>query len=255
MKTAAMIGLVFLPFVAAQSQDDIAGEEQEIRRYAVEVIIFKYAQEVAPGSEIFPADEPILEDPGQEDDSSLFGDEPLEEIPRRFHDIELTRLTESEYTMNETMDRLERLDVYDPVMHFGWSQATWPEEYTRPIEIGSMGRLPEGLSGTLKLYLSRFLHLVVDLQLDAPESANRLSGRNDAMSGYGDSGTFTSSAEFEGARPIRYRINEDRIFRSGELRYFDHPKFGMLAKVTRVEEEEPEPAEPDDTELLGYPPD
>jgi hypothetical protein len=49
--------------------------------------------------------------------------------------------------------------------------------------------------------------------------------------------------------PVFYRISEDRILRSGELRYYDHPKFGLLAKVTRVEEEE----EPDQGELLGYP--
>ena len=41
--------------------------------------------------------------------------------------------------------------------------------------------------------------------------------------------------------PVRYRIEEDRIFRNGELRYFDHPKFGVLAKITRVEEEESDP--------------
>jgi hypothetical protein len=37
--------------------------------------------------------------------------------------------------------------------------------------------------------------------------------------------------------------------KNGELRYFDHPKFGLLARVSRVEEEEP----PEDGELLGYP--
>ena len=35
-----------------------------------------------------------------------------------------------------------------------------------------------------------------------------------------------------------YRISEDRILRSDEIRYFDHPKFGMLAKLTRVKESE-----------------
>ena len=55
-------------------------------------------------------------------------------------------------------------------------------------------------------------------------------------------------------RPVHYRIQEDRIFKSGETRYFDHPKFGVLAKITRWEE--PDPEEPDneflgDMELLG----
>ena len=38
---------------------------------------------------------------------------------------------------------------------------------------------------------------------------------------------------------MRFRIQEDRIVKNGETRYFDHPKFGVVAKVTRVEEEEP----------------
>ena len=48
--------------------------------------------------------------------------------------------------------------------------------------------------------------------------------------------------------PVYYRIQEDRILKNGELRYYDHPKFGVLAKVTRVEEEEAT----DVNELLGY---
>lgn len=251
MHKTILICLVLLPFAAAHAQDEAIEEEQEIRRYTVEMIIFEYAQEVATGSEIFPGDRPTIDDPVFDDESLLSEPEPLEEIPRRLRDIQLTRLRNDEFTMGEIMSRLQRLDVYKPVMHFGWTQTTWPEEETSAIELASMGRVPEGLDGTLKLYLSRFLHLVVDLQLDAPEAENALSSLDDPVSGYGDYRTldqFRSSGE---PGPVRYRINEDRIFRSGELRYFDHPKFGVLAKVTRVEEQET--AEPDNRELLGYP--
>ena len=31
---------------------------------------------------------------------------------------------------------------------------------------------------------------------------------------------------------------ENRIVKNGELRYFDHPKFGVIAKITRVDEAE-----------------
>jgi hypothetical protein len=46
--------------------------------------------------------------------------------------------------------------------------------------------------------------------------------------------------------PVRFRIQENRILKNGELRYFDHPKFGVLAKVTRVEE----PAEEDENSVI-----
>ena len=51
------------------------------------------------------------------------------------------------------------------------------------------------------------------------------------------------------APAVFYRISEDRILRNGETRYYDHPKFGLLARVTRVEEE----TQTDQGELLGYP--
>ena len=38
--------------------------------------------------------------------------------------------------------------------------------------------------------------------------------------------------------------------KNGELRYFDHPKFGVLAKITRVEEPEAGELEP---QLIGQP--
>ena len=114
-------------------------------------------------------------------------------------------------------------------MHFGWTQSTRPEELTRPIQLSSLSTPAPGLDGTLELYLSRFLHLVVNLEMEAERV---------------DETDFVDNSA-----PVYYRIQEDRIFRSGELRYFDHPKFGVLARVTRVEAEPPA----QDEELLGYP--
>lgn len=37
------------------------------------------------------------------------------------------------------------------------------------------------------------------------------------------------------AAPVYYRIREDRIVRNGELRYYDHPRFGAVAKITRID--------------------
>ncbi|MGI9248286.1 MAG: CsiV family protein [Woeseiaceae bacterium] len=248
LRTATTLLLILLPLVAIQAQDDLAEEEQEIRRYTVEMIIFKYAQDVSTGSEIFPGDEPVGESSLVEDDL------PLEDevLPPRPRDIELALLARDEYTMGDIIGRLRRLDVYNPIMHFGWTQITWPEEETEAIHLASLARLPAGLDGSLKLYLSRYLHLVVDLQLDAPDAVNRSAAVDDPVSSYGDYRTLNEYGDITQPGPVRYRINENRILRSGELRYFDHPKFGVLAKVIRVEDEEELP-ELEETELLGYP--
>lgn len=249
-------GLAWLP---AAAQDLVAEEPDEIRRFTVEVIIFRYAENVSVGSEVFAADLPDpdmlapddgVEEAGEElvfDDTANLSDEPVAE-ENLLPDPELVLLAPEEYQLDTVMEHLRRLDVYEPLMHFGWTQAAWPEEETLPLELFSFAPPPPGLDGTLALYLSRYLHLVVDLALDAPENAPDAS---DPMQTYGDYRTLNDFGTPAEVGPVRYRIQENRILKNGDLRYFDHPKFGVLAKVTRIEEEDLPPDE--ETELLGYP--
>ena len=211
-RTIATFFLLLAP-MAANAQALQEDAEQEPRRYTVEMIVFTYAQDIGTGGEVFVAD------PSPDEAAAL-------------RDNGFARLRRSDFTMGDIRGRLDRLDAYRPVMHFGWTQATYPAELTRSIKLRSLTSPAGGFNGTVKLYLSRFLHLVVDLQMDA--DAERMTG------------TLAPAA------PLRYHIQEDRIFRSGELRYFDHPKFGVLAKVSRVEEADDAEA-PDNRELLGYP--
>ena len=136
---------------------------------------------------------------------------------------------------NTVYEHLDRLGAYEPLLHFGWTQPTYADRVSEPRPLSFFVTPPEGLEGDLNLYLSRYLHLAVNLQLDAPST-------HAALNSYGNEVVLDY--------PTRYRINEDRIFRNGELRYFDHPKFGVLAKITRVEE--PDEETTDDDELLGY---
>lgn len=251
--------VVFLPAIAQDLQDDTSEvEAPEIRRYAVEVIIFKYAQTVSVGSEIFSpdeiAEEDVLDELAFEEELEIL-EEPeleLEEEPEPLPDTEFVLLTEEEHQLDEVIEHLRRIDAYEPIMHFGWTQATWPEEETEAIPLRRFAEPPEGLDGNLTLYLSRYLHLVIDLQLDAPPEVEVVS-----QDEYGDD--VRTADEFLGYAddqqpllPVRYVIQDNRIFKNGDLRYFDHPKFGMLAMVTRVEEEEEDLD--DSGELLGYGP-
>ena len=212
---------LLLPLMAANAQGLKDDAEQEPRRYTVEMIVFTYAEDIGSGGEVFVAN------PSPDDTQAMPA------TPVAFRNTGLSRLSWTDFTMGDIKSRLDRLSAYQPVMHFGWTQSTYPAEQTRDIKLASLAAREGGIDGTVKLYLSRFLHLVVDLQMDA------------------------DAAPMDGAfAPLRYRIEEDRIFRSGELRYFDHPKFGVLAKVTRVKEDDVEEVDdpaPDTEELLGDP--
>lgn len=265
--------------------EDDAPVADEVRRYTVELVIFEYAQTMTNDRELFLPDEFPADgrqsrnapraygDPGttfsdsdadpdeqenEEEDPLAFLnpeepqlDENLEEIPNHIIQTRLDVLDPAENAMKDIYAKLVELDAYRPIMRAAWTQATFEEEQTIPIRLRRLGNAPLRLDGTVKLYLSRYLHFVVDLTLDAPAERQDSYGRRSSgrRSSYGDSrSSYSYGFGYDKPEmPVRYRINEDRIFRNGELRFYDHPKFGVLARVTRVEEPD---AETDEMFLL-----
>lgn len=211
--------IFLLPFLAcsALAQDD---EAAEVRRYSVEMIIFAYSNDVSSGTEVFVADPAPVEDLLDEDSMQPLESQPsvdAREVDTAPQPYEIVMMDEADFTLDEVYGHLRRLGAYKPLLHFGWTQPTTPDRKDEPRPLSSFVRTPPGLEGDLNLYLSRYLHLAVNLQMDAAPNNTVADNRT----GY--------------EQPVRYRITEDRIFRNGELRYFDHPKFGALAKITRVE--------------------
>lgn len=235
-----MIRRIFLllPFLASSvaAQDSLDAEPVEVRRYTVEIIIFAYSQDVSAGSEIFVADPPpfeeLLADDAFDTENPLqvLESQPSVQLPEPEDEAEddtvtpydIVMLNEDDFSLDEVYEHLRRLGAYEPLLHFGWTQGTSPEHKDEPRPLSSFVTPPEGLDGDLNLYLSRYLHLAVNLQLDAPTNTQPAELRSNDL-------------DQPDQLPVRYRIEEDRIFRNGELRYFDHPRFGVLAKISRVE--------------------
>lgn len=256
-----LVTLVLLAGRLASAQNPATGpaedgepiDDEGSRRYTVEFIIFEYTAAAGGTSEIFLPDElpPDLtrgsveaENPGElpetalppefELPAALVPDEPLEEIRIR-QQVEMLPLEPEDYTLTGIYNKLVQLDAYRPVMHGGWTQATAERDVAPPIRLRALGEPPLRLDGSLTLYLGRFLHLVVDLTLD-DDLPRAVSPRDSRVPSYGDNRSGFGYDDLDVRRqPIRYRISEDRIVKNGDLRYFDHPKFGVLAKVTRHE--------------------
>lgn len=99
--------------------------------------------------------------------------------------------------------------------YYSWIQTADAKSASKPIRIsGTNAKNPDELTGTLRLYLSRYLHL--DLNLNYTEKASDASLTN------ADSGMIT------------YHIDEQRRIKSQETHYFDHPKFGALIRLTPI---------------------
>jgi hypothetical protein len=264
MKVLTTILFLLMAASAAIAQDEpLLEEEEEIRRYTVELIVFSYTEDVSVGTEIFPPEEPIVDDVlspdfGSPIESDLLSAEPaiseevaLEEEDFGEQDRSPVFLGEEEFTLIDVAERFERLDAYETIMHVGWTQATYAEEETEAIELWEFGDVPEGLDGRFTLYLSRYLHLVVDLNLDAPGQFDEPVIFDEPEIEFGDSRRQFGTDLEDVVMPVRYRILDDRIFKNGDVRYFDHPKFGVVAKVTRFEEEELEEAELEEPPLVS----
>jgi hypothetical protein len=260
---------------AQEATEDVAAESRD---FSVEVIVFRYSDSVSAGSEVFvPDDLPPLDGLPEDMQIPTFGDDttsgevasvdandelvpldadgepveldedgnPIGMAPR----ADYVLLLDEELTLGNTLDRLERLDAYQPLAHFGWQQRVKPYEEPVAIPLADLVALPEGLDGEFTLYLSRFLHLVVNVEQLAEPAAEPES---DPLFSYADEAAYErysadgrlsdGAAGYSVVRtgPVVYRIEEDRIFKSGDLRYFDHPRIGVLARIDRVEAPEPD---------------
>ena len=237
LRLSGLVILAALLPAALFAQDELIDEEiVPIKRYTVEIVVFSYLEDVSVGTEVFPPEQ--LPPPGEEIEE-LVVNEQLRRHPDAIG-LQPILLTEEDFTMHKVIEQFELLDAYETVLHVGWIQAGFPQEDTEPMELSEFGIPPDGLEGSFTLYLGRYLHLVVDLAMDAPVAEEDLVVTTEPAFYFGDS-RLQLEPEIEPEEgPVRYRIQENRIIKNAEVRYFDHPKFGVVAKVTRVEEPEVE---------------
>ena len=271
----ALLGLAALPAYGQQQSvpgvTALGGEVGEIPQYTVELIVFEYVGSAASTTEIFtpeasaadevPVDDTALaptstppgarNDPPSEPDVAPVNaasrpvapdspDEDLELIPTS-EAAGLQMVDPADYQLTNAWRKLASLDAYRPLLHTAWTQPTLEKERTPPLNLRRIGNPPLRLDGTVSLYLSRYLHLVIDLSLEE-KAPQRMTATEERVRAYDDSrrpDPFGMGSAFI-TPPVYYRIEEDRIVRNNELRYFDHPKFGVLAKITKVEADEPE---------------
>jgi len=83
------------------------------------------------------------------------------------------------------------------------------------------------LDGYVNFFVSEHYALELDLRLTPPA---------DAVESAVTGGTGLPASGDEGIAPVSYRIHETRHMKSGDLNYYDHPRFGVLLLVTPVAE-------------------
>ena len=144
-------------------------------------------------------------------------------------------LRRDELELRGALQRLERDGEYTALAHGGWVQPAYPPDQATPVDISLLGTVNP--VGTVKLHLSRFLHVTVDLVYRAPPVPEFLQAA-----------TVDSERLSELELPPRYALRIQRRVRSGEVHYLDHPAIGILVVVR------PQPVEPGDVDDPLSPP-
>lgn len=248
--------------------DADAAVEDAISRYQVEVIVFAH-EDFDPGEELLDAnllseeplepppipekkyfdalsrlevlkqvEAPILPDGGEPRQLPPFSDDLL--AIETFADggpsaANFRVLERDELQLIDAYRRIDRLSAYTPLLHGGWSQNSIDEENAVPFDLARLGGRSD--LGTIRLHVSRFLHVTVDLQYRPLHARPPLVAAPVADSGFRN--------EFRDFSPV-YKLHAERRILRGELNYIDHPAFGLVVLITL--EPEPEDAESDEVD-------
>jgi hypothetical protein len=228
-----------------------ANSAEAVERYEVELIIFRHVDqsrstpEIPAASSIFrpsPLNLTIADIPAP------FPDNPAEPVgmpgntpgkqrhqpPITFYLLELdptypdfVPMRDEMRTLSQIYARLDTIDAYQPISHVGWIQPARdtdnakPYRFTLPAAEPSTGATMSetGVTGTITLYKGRFLHLEVDLTLEVDKPA-------DQTWSFLGAGTKDS--------PDMYKLTESRRIQGTATHYFDHPQFGVIARIQQV---------------------
>lgn len=139
---------------------------------------------------------------------------------------DFTELTSGSYRLNNIRGGLSAARGYHVLSHRAWRQPGYDRAHAVDYPVHAQaGNGRDSVDGTITLIRERYLHLDLDLRL---------------MTSGGDMPALYPNAP--DSRPA-YRLVESRRIRSSETHYFDHPRFGVIVRVTPYGTgEEPAPA-------------
>jgi len=141
------------------------------------------------------------------------------------------------FALNGVYNRIIRLDAYEPLIHLGWIQPAKSTDDAKPYRILSQPDAPVEITGTVTLYKERYLHLALDLALESIPAVEVFESETE-IPPERVFGRGMSAAEDEPASQVSatHKLQQSRRIRVSNTHYFDHPLFGVIATVSKIEE-------------------
>ena len=203
----------------------------------IEIIIFEYLDHNSSGNEVFnkieenyQLEKEIPNNQNQEDTSievglltSKFKEVSISLVPTA-RQIALKISQRKSLNMSAIYNRLNRLRVYEPVIWGGWEQRLTNEQNAFPVNLRSIKNTLGKFDGNIKFYESSGGRLRLSVDIEMYEKIEISANESDG--------------EQHEQQINTYKISNDKEMRYDELRYFDHPKFGLIAKIQKQEPSE-----------------
>ncbi|MFQ5634820.1 MAG: CsiV family protein [Gammaproteobacteria bacterium] len=256
LPVVAGVVLLFRSLSAAEADP----EPWMIDRYEVEIIVFRHLDQArntpeqpaaapilgASPLDLYPEPEPIpflgpYADPSTRENSAddrsrkPAVDFYLLDLKPEFPDF--VPLDDADRQLNQLYARLERLDIYAPLLHRAWVQPARSPEEAVPFQIADI--FDEfSLEGRITLYRRRYTHLEIDLDLaPTPPDEPDAGPERPAWPTFGDVFTPPDEGIVVLQAPVTpaYKLQESRRIRGRNAQYFDHPQFGVIARITELE--------------------
>lgn len=252
----ALLPSLFLGLTLTLGHTAQAADAEAQRWYDVEVIIFSQNSQQYRDSELWPVD---YELPQLETTQELLP-APRAAQTTGSASVPFTRLDAQSLRLNAEAERIKSAPDTELLLHLGWRQPGLAEDKAVAVRIddgmqaptepgqppaspastagaGNAQLLeeapPHRMEGTLKLVLSRYLHIYTDLIYREPlsESASEpAAAQTDLFALAADPLGLSLQPRYQ-----VYHLQQSRRMRSRELHYLDHPLFGMAILVTPYE--------------------
>lgn len=267
---------------ASEDSAEVTSDSESVAEpkqyYIVEVILFRHLNEEGKLDEFWHQPDSLAEDdnaaseltsdPMLQTTPSLTDDTPAlaqyDLISQRFLPLRngVATLSSSNYKLADSAAHLRYSKDFQLLAHFGWTQRSLSKHNALPVVITS-DQFSDSMkpSGHLKLYVSRYLHMQVDLATSVCEQTESVAPEVETISDRQldeklENGTSTLEktdaaanerllANTETITPQpracvnnTYLFKQQRKMRSKELHYLDNPVYGMLVYVTPFTAEE-----------------
>ena len=157
---------------------------------------------------------------------------PALEVKKSVFEIDSAR----EFSLSTEVSKISRSRDFRVISTKSWFQNIKSKDLAELIYIDSDFFKGTRIFGFFQLYKERFLHLNTKLYLSEldplfTQDERLIVGKN----------IFNEEKELdiyeEKNQKVLYEVMHSKKFRSGELHYVDHPKFGMLIKLTKAQKE------------------